>query len=540
MPESVPDRARHRAAPAALAVALLLALALALAAPARAAEGPIAWGACGLGAECGTLEVPLVHAQPDGARIAMAVSRRPASDPARRIGSLVVNFGGPGAPGAQILRDLPPEVLPLVLGPLGERYDLVGFDPRASGGTIPIDCRITPEDGVATELVTPETLDVDALVADARRYAGLCAERAGDMLEHVSTTDVARDLDLLRAALGEDRLTFLGFSYGTLVGATYASLFPERQGRLVLDGALDAQGFVDSPLSDLREQAGGFERSLNRFLAACAADQAACAGFGGLDPWIAFDELVEAADAAPIPAQAGDPVSGRDIVAATSQALYARAIWPMLAVALAEAAAGDATIFREVLGLDEHDPIKSAGVDSFIATTALDAAWPRDVQPYLDSARQASRLFEHMWPSAGFENVVFGQWPAAAPDLFRGPFRSSDLAPTALVVGTTYDPATPYRWSVELARQLGNARLLTMRGDGHTAFAARSSCIDAAVVAYLFDGALPEPGTVCRQEIPFAQPPPEAAAAAEEEALETLALRLTLAGESPSAAAPGP
>ena len=522
---SVPDRARHRAAPAALAVALLLALALALAAPARAAEGPIAWAPCGLGAECGTLDVPLDHAQPDGPRLSVAVARRPAPDPAQRLGSLVLNFGGPGAPSAEILRDMPAELLPVLFPVVSERFDLVAFDSRGTGGTLPLDCAITPDDGLSEELVTPQNLDVDALVTDAKRYADLCAARAPGVLEHLSTTDTARDMDLLRAALGEERLTFLGFSYGTFLGAIYTSLFPDRQGRMVLDGAIDAQGFVDRPLEDGLDTAAGFERALNRFLAACAGNQEACAGFGGEDPWLAFDELVAAADGAPIPAQVGEPVTGQDIEAATSLALYAREAWPLLALALAEAAAGDASTFRAVL-----DDEATGGIgDAFHATIALDQTWPRDVQPYLDSAREAWRLFDHMWSIAGYERVVYSQWPASDPDAFRGPFRSSPSAPPALVVGTTFDPATPYRGAVDLAAQLGNARLLTMRGDGHAAFGLRSSCIDAAVIGYLVDGTVPDEGTVCRQEIPFA-PIPEAPVA-EEAALQSLSARLAVIGE---------
>jgi pimeloyl-ACP methyl ester carboxylesterase len=526
VPRSVPERARHRAAPAtlaAIAAVLALALALLLAGPARAADGPIAWTPCGAGAECGTLDVPIDHAQPAGPTIAMPVTRVPASDPEHRIGSLVVNYGGPGAPGAEILRDTPPELLPVLAPVVHERFDLVAFDPRGTGGTLPVDCGITPEDGRSTALVTPQTLDVDALLADADRYAALCAERNPGVLDRVSTTDTVRDMDLLRAALGQERLDYLGFSYGSFVGAMYASLFPEHQGRLVLDGALDAQGFVDSPLTDIREQAAGFERALNRFLAACAANQEACSGFGGADPWLAFDALIAAADAAPIPAQIGEPVTGRDITEATAVALYAKEAWPVLALALAEAATGDASLFRVVL-----DDSAGAGIeDAFVAITALDAAWPREVEPYLEGAREAWRLFDHMWATAGYENVVFGRWPASDPTVFRGPFRSSPSAPPALVVGTTFDPATPYRAAVDLAAGLGNARLLTMRGDGHTAFGSRSSCIDAAVIAYLVDGTEPAEGTVCDQEIPFAPLPPQPPAA-EDAALQSLSARLAL------------
>ncbi|MDX6555177.1 MAG: hypothetical protein QOD86_1372 [Miltoncostaeaceae bacterium] len=537
VPGSMPERARLRGAAAALAaVATLVALLALLAGPAGAAEGPIAWTPCGTGAECGTLDVPLDYADPDGPTVAMPVTRVPAADPAHRIGSLVLNYGGPGAPGAEILRDTPSEALPVLAPVVHERYDLVSFDPRGTGGTLPVDCRITAEDGLASELVRPETLDVDALVADARRYTGLCGERNPGVLDHVSTADVARDMDRLRAALGEDRLTYLGYSYGTFVGATYESLFPERQGRMVLDGAMDAANFVAHPLQDLREGAAGFERALDRFLAACAADQVACAGFGAApgggaaDPWAAFDALVARADAEPIPAATGDPVSGEELVGAVTGALYAREAWPMLAVALAQAQAGDASIFREVLGIDPYDPAAGAGNDRYIATVAVDAVWPHEVEPYLDSARQAWGLLDHMWPFAGYENAIFAFWPAAAPAAFHGPFRSSPDAPTTLVIGTTYDPATPYRWAVGLAGELGNARLLTMRGDGHTAFGSRSSCIDAAVIGYLVDGAVPAPGTVCEQEVPFVQPPADQQDEAVDEGLETLALRLRVAG----------
>ena len=526
MTASVPDRARLRGALAVLAaLATLVALLVLAGARAGAAEGPIAWAPCGAaGAECGFLEVPLDHAEPGGPALAVPVSRLPALDPERRIGSLVLNFGGPGAPSAAILRDLPPQAIPVLFPGLAERFDLVAFDSRGTGGVIPVDCAITPADGLSTVLVTPQTLDVAALVEDATRYAGLCAERNPGVLDHVSTTDTARDMDLLRAALGEERLTYLGFSYGTFLGAIYASLFPDRQGRLVLDGAIDAQGWVDRPLEDGRDTAAGFERALNRFLAACAGDQEACAGFGGADPWLAFDELVAAADATPIPAGEGAPVTGQDIVAATSLGLYAKEIWPLLALALADAAQGDATTQRAVL----EDDATAGIADAFTAITALDAAWPREVQPYLDSARQAWRMFDHMWPIAGYEKVVYAGWPAADPDAFRGPFRSSPSAPPALVVGTTFDPATPYRAAVDLAAQLGNARLLTMRGDGHAAFGTRSACIDAAVIGYLVDGAVPAEGTTCPQDIPFAPLPPEAPA--EEAALETLSARLATVG----------
>jgi pimeloyl-ACP methyl ester carboxylesterase len=312
------------------------------------------------------------------------------------------------------------------------------------------------------------------------------------LLPHFTTADTARDMDWVRRALGERRLNYLGFSYGTFLGATYASLFPDRYRALVLDGALDADRYINRPLLALREQTAGFERAAGRFFQACAANQAACSGFGDDDPWMAFDELIERAEAAPLPAAQGRPVDGDDIRAGAAVALYNKLNWSFLGQALADAFYG-----RNPDGT--FDPFS----DRYFNLGALEQRYPRDVGTYLEAGDHSWGLFDHFYWNHGYTELAWGLYPIDPQDAYYGPFKASRHDPTVLVVGTTYDPATPYRGSVRLVRDLGNARLLTMRGDGHTAYGGNSACIDEAVDAYLEDGDVPARGTTCRQTVPF-------------------------------------
>ncbi|HEY3187036.1 MAG TPA: alpha/beta fold hydrolase, partial [Solirubrobacteraceae bacterium] len=289
--------------------------------------------------ECATVEVPRDYSRPNGRQITLALTRLPAKDAANRIGSLFFNFGGPGGDGVSSL-----QAISARYDPLNRRFDLVGFDPRGVGQSSPaIDCAVNQEtDGIyAQPFPTPDNLDVDALVARDRAYVERCVERNADILPYVSTANVARDMDVLREAVGDSRLTYLGFSYGTTLGATYAAMFPTHFRSMVLDGAFSADQYVNQPLESLREYTAGFERALDRFLHACAAHQDACKGFGGEDPWTALDELVERANAQPLPVTGDNPrpVDGDDILAAANQSMFAKKLWPGLAKALAQAQA---------------------------------------------------------------------------------------------------------------------------------------------------------------------------------------------------------
>jgi pimeloyl-ACP methyl ester carboxylesterase len=497
-----------------------------LMAPTAGAAPPagLQWQDCsevdGLVVECATQKVPLDYDRPGGRQISIAVARVPARDEEHRIGSFFFNLGGPGGTSVDFLQAGGSALFDAI----NERYDIVGFDPRGVGQSSPsIDCKVNQEtQGPSSQpFTTPFNLDVQALLAKDRRYLNRCDALNGDILSHVSTADVARDMDVLRDAVGDRKLTYLGFSYGTFLGATYAALFPNKFRALVLDGPLDADEFLSDPVKGSNEQTAAFERALGRFFAACAGNQVACLGFGGSDPEDAYDQLVDAANASPIPATGYTPdprpVDGDDLNGVAAIMMYAKQFWPLWATALAGAQAGDGTLVRFLVdelfyGRDPDTGQYDPGTDRFFAIYGAEGRWPTDIGTYLREGDQAYGMFNHFYSNHGYSELNFGLWPATAQDAYYGPFRVKNSAPTPLVVATTYDPATPYRGALKLVRELGNARLLTMRGDGHTAYGGNSACIDNAVNAYLLNGTLPAEGTVCRQEVPFEQPQAVAAA----------------------------
>jgi pimeloyl-ACP methyl ester carboxylesterase len=480
----------------------------------------LAWKDCGIApfvqpgdVQCASQTVPLDYDRPGGTTIGIAVARVPAKDQAHRMGSLFFNLGGPGVADVDFLQTGGASLF----SALNERYDIVGFDPRGVGQSSPsIECKVNQEtQGPSSQpFTTPFNLDLRGLLAKDQRYLHRCAALNGPILSHVSTADAARDMDVLRKAVGDEKLSYLGFSYGAFLGTTYAALFPDKFRALVLDGPIDADEYLSDPLKASNAQAAAFERELGRFFQACAANQAACLNFGGADPWDVYDQLVDAANAQPLPALGYTldprPVDGDDLNAAAGIMMYAKELWPTWAQALAAAKVGDGTIVRAIVdelfyGRDpdtgEYDPAS----DRFFAIYGAEARWPTDIGTYLREGDQAWGMFDHFYANHGYSELNFGLWPATARDTYEGPFRVKDSAPTPLVVATTYDPATPYRGALKLVRELGNARLITMRGDGHTAYPDNSPCIDKAVNAYLLEGTLPPAGTVCRQEVAFEQ-----------------------------------
>ncbi len=279
--------------------------------------------------------------------------------------------------------------------------------------------------------------------------------------------------------LGERKINYFGYSYGTFLGATYASLFPNRYRSMVLDGPVDAHNYINKPWRDLAEQSAGFERGMRRFLQACARDQVACSGFGGDDPWIAWDELVESADANPIPADGYTadprPVDGDDLRWAATGEVYLKELWGELGLALAGPQAGTPRLIRELVDLDYgrlDDGTYDPGYDPYFTIGAAEQRYPRDVGFYLDLGDDAWGQFDDVFFNNGYVELNYGLWPERDRDAYGGPFKVSGSKPTPLVIANTYDPATPYRGALRLVRQLGNARLITMRGDGHTAYPA--------------------------------------------------------------------
>lgn len=486
----------------------------------------LAWTDCGDGFQCATAAVPRDYSRPRGPEYNLAVTRLPARNAAQRIGSLFVNFGGPGGTAVDSLHAFGA----FLFESLNDRFDIVGFDPRGVGQSeSPIDCKVNQEtQGIyAQPFTTPQRLQ--GFAARARNYADACVRNNSETtLRFSSTANVARDMDALRAAVGDAKLSYLGFSFGTFLGATYASLFPGNYRALVLDGALDADQYINRPSEHLLVQSAGFERAIDRFFEACAANQTACLGFGGTDPHAAFDDLVARADAAPIPAAGDDPrpVDGDDLVWVASNAVYAKQLWPALAAALVAARDGDGTLVRQRSNNSygrNPDGSFDPGLDRYFALSAIEQRYPSsDVQTFLDAGQASWGMFDHAFWNAGYSELPIALLPIRAQGVFRGPFRASAAAPNILVIGTTYDPATPYREAIRLVSQLRNARLLTMQGDGHTAYGGNSLCIDTAVEAYLNEGTVPAAGTVCKQEVPFEQLQVQARAAQDRRAALSL------------------
>jgi len=492
---------------------------LAVLVPAAGAHQPGAsppkldWQPCGGQAAnvvCATATVPLDYDKPNGATIDLHLAKSPATDPdpSHHLGSLFFNFGGPGASTADYLEFYGTQLWPA----FNTRYDIIAMDPRGVGQSEPsIDCKANQEtEGIYGQpFTTPDNLDPKALVSKDLKYIGKCVSLNKTILPHVSTANVARDMDLLRRSFGEDKLNYFGYSYGTFLGSTYASLFPKNYNRMVLDGPVDATDYINDPLSDLSSQSDGFERALGRFFQACVHDQFACHEFGGADPWDAYDQLVDNANETPIPAGGPDPrpVDGDDINFAATGEVYSKFAWGELAEALDLAARGDGTEIRRLVDdsyglLDDgtYDP----GTDRYFTIGAIEQRYPKaDVPLYLRAGKRSWSEHEHTWWNNGYVELNYGLWSIHDKDAFAGPFKIPSSSPTPLVVATTYDPATPYRGAKSLVRDLGNARMITMRGDGHTAYSGNSACIDAAVEAYMNDGALPAPGTKCTQDTPF-------------------------------------
>jgi pimeloyl-ACP methyl ester carboxylesterase len=503
--------------------AVLALLAMAGTALAGSPPGGLKWGTCAdpdataAGWQCATFKAPKDYSNPGAGFVKLAVTRLPATDQAHRTGALFINYGGPGGDAVATTQ----AIGTFLFGAVNDHFDLVAMDPRGVGESSPsIDCKVNQEtDGLYSKpFITPENLDVKALLAKDKAYVKRCVALNKKILPYVSTANVARDMDGIRAAMGDKKLNYFGFSYGTFLGATYASLFPNNYRAMVLDGPVDANSYINTPSADLREQSTGFERAIGRFFGACAANLTFC-NFGAPnpDPQAAFDALVDQANLLAIPVPDGRAaVNGDDLIAALSYSMYAKQLWPDLSIALTAAAHGDGTGIRDLddnFFANNEDGTFDPGADRYFTITAIEQNYDHNVQTFLDAGDNAWGVFNYTYWNTGYAEINYALWPIHAKDSFNGPFKASKSSPTILEIATTYDPATPFRGAKRLATQLGNVRFLTMVGDGHTAFLNGSpDCIDPAVVAQIETLTLPPVGTTCTQDVPFEAPPPPAAA----------------------------
>ncbi|MFC7586973.1 alpha/beta hydrolase [Nonomuraea antimicrobica] len=421
------------------------------------------WSGCGDGYECATLPVPLDYAEPTGDQIGISMVRLPATG--EKIGSIVLNFGGPGASGVDSLK----ASKDTVTADLRERFDVVSFDPRGVGGSAPVRC-MGSLDLDAYFAIDP-TPDTDAEVKQAedwdKVFAKNCLAKSGEkLLAHVGTVDTARDLDVMRAALGEQRLTYLGFSYGTYLGAIYADTFPTRVRAMVLDGAEDPSQSSDQLVLD---QDRGFQMATESFLRQCI-DDGDCP-VGGHTVKAAtkrLDALYDRADQTPLRNDHdGRQVTEAVVRSAVEYAMYQPDNWPRLRLALTDAFRGDGT--RLLALSDEGNGRRSNGRydNSFEALMAINCVdHPENPCPN--------------WPVKGT------RYPKKV---------QAKGAPPIVVVGTTRDPATPYKLAEALVAQLPGGVLLTNDADGHTGYGRGSTCLDGKIDRYLITARAPRPGT---------------------------------------------
>jgi pimeloyl-ACP methyl ester carboxylesterase len=430
--------------------------------------------------------VPRNWADPDGPTLQLALARHPATDPAVRIGSLVMDPGGPGVSGVD---DLGNELTSLTPGILA-RYDIVTFDPPGVGQSDPVTCGEGPggAPGPLADPVPQTAAARRALESGDRHYAVDCETASGDILPFVGTVDVARDLDRIRQALGDAALTYEGQSYGTLIGEVYAELYPTHVRAMVLDSPLDpALSFT----ATVQGQAEGFEQSLDAFFSWCAG--AGCAFRPTGDPTAAVLALLAGVRARPL-SVGGRTVGPGELYDALLEGLYSRSRWAQLGQALEGiAAAGDGAGVL-TLSDDYNQPSTPNLDDANNAVNCVDHDAPVDFSAYPALAATAAETAPVFGPLLAWGEATCAVWPVP-PDRVAAPVRAPGT-PEVLVVGTTGDPATPYAWARAVAAQFPHGVLLTRQGNDHVA-SFYSACVRSAVEAYLVAGAAPAPGTVC-------------------------------------------
>jgi pimeloyl-ACP methyl ester carboxylesterase len=455
--------------------------------------GAIAWTSCSGGFQCGTVSVPLDYSHPAADSISIALIRKPATDPGTRIGSLLINPGGPGDPAIDFLRqDVD------AFKELNQRFDLVAFDPRGVGQSNAVHCLAPAQQDVynAVDPVLDDPQEKAAFIQAEKDYAAACEQQSAKILPFIETASAARDTDLVRAALGDAKLTYLGFSYGTFLGQMYAHLFPNHVRALSLDG-------VDDPSVSAEDfnhaQLVSFESNLQAFLADCRARRSAakpCQYARSGDPGAKLNALLQRLDVQPL--QVGSRQVTRAIgLNGVLYGLYDQSLWPSLDLSLTLADQGDG---RGLLLLSDYYYQRNANgtyssiEDANAAINCLDRPVASDIATYdaLGPAyAEASPLFGLAFQYA---NLICSFWPVKATQLV-GPL-TADGAPPILLVGGTNDPATPYAWALSVHNQLASSVLLTRQGNGHTSYSS-SACAQAAENAYLINLTLPAEGTIC-------------------------------------------
>ena len=456
------------------------------------------WTACGGRSTCAWLTVPRDYDNPTGPTIRLRLSRVTASGPASaRIGSLVVNPGGPGASGLDFASYLAGSLDDRVTG----AYDIVGFDTRGVGRSAPITCMTGPQTTRWLRAdITPDTaVEERRLMSLGARLADGCLRKSPGIARHVGSENTARDLDVMRAALGDERLNFLGYSYGTYLGTLYAEAFPQTVGRFVLDGAVDPSLDV---MQISQGQSEGFQVALGRFARDCVK-HSSCPWRGSAATVIrGINRILAKVERTPLPSHNGRDLVQSEAITAIFYSMYSRSIWPTLRQALRQAKIGDGMGLALIADFAADRTGPNTYANNMASAFPAIGCWDSPPAPGADGLREAARAWSQgarvpeLARAMSWGNAACSAWYGHAA---RGaePARTSTTAPI-LVIGTTFDPATPYAWAKALSRQLPTSTLLTYRGDGHTVYGGNSRCIDGAVDDYLLTGNPPKAGTVCR------------------------------------------
>ena len=502
--------------------AALVTLTLASAGAASAAGGEVgpdvprlAWQDCGDGFECTTARVPLDYDQPAGRTIELALTRLPATDRAGRIGSLFVNPGGPGNSGVQFVRAAARTAYPAAVR---ARFDIVGMDPRGVGASTAVRCFASEAERqqfMSDYIVIPINPVEEAFAAGkATELAQRCHARVGWLLPHLSTANVARDLDLLRRAVGDPKLSYVGYSYGTYLAATYANLFPSKVRALALDGNTNPPAYANgSPESVPFVRADAHlaaDATLDQFFVLCAQAGPRCDFAAGGDPRAKFADLAQRLRENPVMVPGFGRVGYAELVDFTlNDVLYHAADW-----------AAGAALLQQLYLMTE--PATVAGDQGTAATTGapaepydnvLEALWanvcvdtrnPTDPMAYGDLAARADRRAPYVGAYWTYVTLPCSVWPARDTDRYTGPWQVRTANP-ALVLNNRFDPATRLKNAIRMTELLLGSRVVTNEGWGHTVRDTRSTCADDILAGYLIDKTLPKRGATCQPGIvPFA------------------------------------
>ena len=462
----------------------------------------VKWSSCnGGGYDCATVKAPIDWDSTADGAISLAVIRHKADG--NSMGSLLVNPGGPGGSGYDFVAN---SLDFAVSSNLSENYDIVGWDPRGVGKSTPVTCYTDPKQ--IDELLYGTYDDAygsqgwsDALTANEIDYAAACEKNTGELLGHIDSVSTARDMDLIRALLGDTTLNYLGYSYGTFLGTVYAQLFPQNVGKMVLDGALDP---TISSLDELKVQMAGFDSAFKAYMAYCLANDG-CPFTGSVDNGLTqAQSMLASVDALHLANDDGRVLDSATLGTAIAEDLYSQQYWDYLTETLSTLQNGDP--YYAFLDADSYNSrnqdgtYSGNGTDVYTAANCLDGDFATDPHTTLEGLAEIDAAAPILGKYLAFDdysalNAACDNWPVP-PAKFPATY-SADGAPPILVISTTNDPATPYAWGVSLASQLSSGVLVTHTGEGHTAYNKGNGCVDSTVDSYFVDGTVPGTDPMC-------------------------------------------